>query len=59
MTERSIKIFSGSSNIPLAQEIVKYLGVDLSHIEIGKFNIIVSWGDDTQETFKLDVIEES
>jgi len=43
------KINIGTGKIALTSPIKK----------LGKFNIIVSWGDDTQEAFKLNVIEES
>ena len=33
----SIKIFSGSSNIPLAKEIARYLDVNLSEVELKRF----------------------
>ncbi len=32
-----IKLFSGTSNFPLAQQIAQYLGIELSEIEIKKF----------------------
>jgi ribose-phosphate pyrophosphokinase len=36
MSDR-MKIFSGSSNVPLASEIAEYLGIELSPVDLGKF----------------------
>ncbi|MCU0847661.1 MAG: ribose-phosphate pyrophosphokinase [Spirochaetes bacterium] len=37
MGDRMMKLFSGSSNPVLAQEIARYLGMELSRIELGRF----------------------
>ena len=37
MINSTMKIFSGTSNPGLAEEIANYLGIKLSNIELGKF----------------------
>lgn len=37
MSERPLKIFSGSSNPELAHEICRYLGIELSEVELKRF----------------------
>ncbi len=38
MNNHPLKIFSGSANPAIAKEIAAYLGIELSHIELGRFS---------------------
>lgn len=38
MKHHPLKIFSGSSNPKIAKEIADYLGIELSHVELGRFS---------------------